>query len=157
MGGGLLLQCAKCPLVPVDGAAEAKREPRDLPGRPRGSPASQGDDSASDFDPQGRTGPRYDCGELSNRARANVADSPSGWPAHKSQPPKITVAGSSLDRQKFLKCRRCASAWAKCSWCVTAPNLLPPHALCCSSLRSYCATAAGRPHGLVTDVGGAGD
>ena len=75
MGGRLPLQCAKCPLVPVDGAAEAKREPRDLPGRPRGSPASQGDDSASDFDPQGRTGPRYDRGELSNRARANVADS----------------------------------------------------------------------------------
>jgi hypothetical protein len=50
MGGRLPLQCAKCPLVPVDGAAEAKREPRDLPGRPRGSPASQGDDSASDFD-----------------------------------------------------------------------------------------------------------
>jgi hypothetical protein len=56
----------------------ARRKQKENPGTcqgGRGSPASQGDDSASDFDPQGRTGPRYDRGELSNRARANVADS----------------------------------------------------------------------------------
>jgi hypothetical protein len=64
VGGRLSQQRGRHSLVPVGGAAEAKREPRDLPGRPRGSPASQGDDSASDFDPQGRTGPRYDRGEF---------------------------------------------------------------------------------------------
>jgi hypothetical protein len=75
VGGRLSQQRGRHSLVPVGGAAEAKREPRDLPGRPRGSPASQGDDSASDFDPQGRTGPRYDRGEFVQPSQPNVADS----------------------------------------------------------------------------------
>jgi hypothetical protein len=75
VGGRLSQQRGRHSLVPVGGAAEAKREPRDLPGRPRGSPASQGDDSASDLDPQGRTGPRYDRGEFVQPSQPNVADS----------------------------------------------------------------------------------
>jgi hypothetical protein len=35
---------------------------------------------AASCSPIRRTGPRYDRGELSNRAEANVADSPSEWP-----------------------------------------------------------------------------
>jgi hypothetical protein len=54
----------------------SKKRTPGLARRPRGSPASQGDDSASDFDPQGRTGPRYDRGEFVQPSQnPNVADS----------------------------------------------------------------------------------
>jgi hypothetical protein len=47
MGGRLLPQRAKCPLVPVDGAAEAQREPRVCLGGPGALPRHKEMNSAS--------------------------------------------------------------------------------------------------------------
>jgi hypothetical protein len=75
MGGRLLLQRGGHPVVPAGRPAERRKKPPDLPGQPRGSSASQGDDSASSWTLKAVPGRATTVVNCPTEPEPNVADS----------------------------------------------------------------------------------